>query len=303
MAAPARPRAVPVVEVGGSHATAAAVDLAGSRIVPGTRHRRPLAADTDADTFLATLAEVADGVLTAGTPLHDVWGAAVPGPFDYGRGVARYRGVGKFAALDGVPVGDRLAPLLRRRPAGIRFLNDAAAFGLGVWQTWRGPGSRLVAVTLGTGVGSAFLADGAVVEDGPRVPPQGRADLLTIDGGPLEDTVSTRALTARYLDRTGRHVDGLRELTGLAARGDTTARDVVDRALRALGGALAPWLAAFDADAVVFGGAATAAWHRIGPPLTDALTAHEPRLARMGVTVCQDTERAALLGAAAHALA
>ncbi|MBI0320155.1 ROK family protein, partial [Streptomyces javensis] len=111
------------------------------------------------------------------------------------------------------------------------------------------------------------VESGKGAEDDPRVPPERRVDLLTVDGRPLEDTVSTRAMTAHYPDRTGRPVDGLRELTALAAVDDATARDVVTSALRALGAALAPWLIAFEADAVVFGGSITAAWPLIGPPL------------------------------------
>ncbi|WP_053048781.1 ROK family protein [Streptomyces antioxidans] len=328
---------MPVLEVGGSHVTAAAVDLTRARIADGTRRRLPLTPGIGREDFLATLAEAANGVLSgvsgasassgpsgtskppepsepsepSGLPGAvvcgsrggggDTWGIAVPGPFDYARGVARYHGVGKFAALDGLAVGELLMPRLNPRPARLWFLNDASAFALGVWHTAHAESRRLVAVTLGTGVGSAFLDRGSIVEDDPRVPPEGRVDLLTIDGRPLEDTVSTRAMTAHYTNRTGRPVDGLRELTALAAVDDTTARDVITSALRALGAALAPWLTAFEADTVVFGGSITAAWPLIGPPLTTGLTHHDPRLARLTLSVHDDGEDQALLGAAVFA--
>ena len=55
----------------------------------------------------------------------------------------------------------------------MQFLNDADAFGLGEWWTGRQRGARrIVAATLGTGFGSAFLADGRVVH-GPGIPPGG----------------------------------------------------------------------------------------------------------------------------------
>ncbi|WP_445518228.1 ROK family protein [Streptomyces sp. NEAU-174] len=329
------PSVVPVLEVGGSHVTAAAVDLDRARIADGTRRRLPLTPGIGPEDFLAALAEAANGVLSAlsassassapsassasstssapsvpsalseTTPgargIRDTWGIAVPGPFDYARGIARYHGVGKFAALDGLAVGELLTPRLNPRPARLRFLNDASAFALGARHTAHADSRRLVAVTLGTGVGSAFLDRGTIVEDDPRVPPDGRVDLLTIDGRPLEDTVSTRAMTARYTDRTGRPVDGLRELTALAAVDDATARDVITSALRALGTALAPWLIAFEADTVVFGGSITAAWPLIGPPLTAGLTHHDPRLARLTLSVHDDGEDQALLGAAVFA--
>ena len=53
----------------------------------------------------------------------------------------------------------------------VQFLNDADAFALGEW--WAGAakgGRRVVAATLGTGLGSAFLADGHIVHDAPGIP-------------------------------------------------------------------------------------------------------------------------------------
>ncbi|WP_448332119.1 ROK family protein [Streptomyces sp. DSM 41534] len=359
------PSVVPVLEVGGSHVTAAAVDLDRARIADGTRRRLPLAPGIGPEDFLATLAEAANGVLAVGAlgtrtdggvradggaypprgarpdrgaypdqgthpargthpdqgaypdrGAHSAlggypavgahaalgtWGIAVPGPFDYARGIARYHGVGKFASLDGLAVGDLLTLRLNPRPARLRFLNDASAFALGARLTAHPGSRRLVAITLGTGVGSAFLDRGTIVEDDPRVPPEGRVDLLTVDGRPLEDTVSTRAMTAHYMDRTGRPVDGLRELTARAAADDATARDIITSALHALGGALAPWLTAFEADTVVFGGSITAAWPLIGPPLTAGLSHHTPSLARLTLSARADGEDQALLGAAAFA--
>lgn len=294
---------VPVLEVGGSHVTAAAVDLDRARIAEGTRHRLPLTSAIEPEDFLAALAEAANGVLSTtalgARAVGGTWGIAVPGPFDYARGIARYQGVGKFASMDGLALGRLLTTRLSCRPDRLRFLNDASAFALGSWHTAQAS-RRLVAVTLGTGVGSAFLDRGTIVEDDPRVPPEGRVDLLTVDGRPLEDTVSTRAMTAHYTNRTGRPVDGLRELTALAAD-DVIARDVITSALRALGGALAPWLTAFEADTVAFGGSITAAWPLIGPPLTAGLTQHNPRLQRLALSVHDDGEDKALLGAAMFA--
>lgn len=296
---------VPVLEVGGSHVTAAAVDLDRARIADGTRRRLPLTSGVGPEDFLAALAEAANGMLSAtaldARAVGGTWGIAVPGPFDYAHGIARHQGVGKFASLDGLAVGGLLTPRLNRRPARLRFLNDASAFALGAWHAAHTQSRRLVAITLGTGVGSAFLDRGTIVEDGPCVPPEGRVDLLTVDGRPLEDTVSTRAMTAHYANRTGRSVDGLRELTALAAADDVIAREVITSALRALGGALAPWLTAFEADTVAFGGSITAAWPLIGPPLAAGLTHHDPRLRRLALSVHDDGEDKALLGAAVFA--
>jgi glucokinase len=293
-----RPGVVPVLEIGGSHVTAAAVDLDAAQVVEATRRRRPLRPDTDAASFLAAVAETAAG-LAAAFP-GAVWGVAVPGPFDYATGVARYHGVGKFEALDGLALGDELAGLVR--PAGLRFLNDATAFALGAWHMDGSRPGRLAAVTLGTGVGSAFLDEGAEVTCGPLVPPGGRMDLLTVDGAPLEERVSTRAIAERYRARTGHAVDGVRPVAERAAQGDAVAAGILDAAFRALGTALAPWLVAFRPGTLVVGGSMTAAWSLLGPPLLAALAEHTPALGALHVRVHRDGQTPALLGAAVHAV-
>jgi glucokinase len=317
---------VPVLEVGGSHVTAATVDLATATVAAGP-YRAALDPQADAATLLDAFATTATHLLPSLAGTGQAWGIAVPGPFDYATGVARYQGVGKFGALNGVDVGKELAARLARQPSDLRFLNDASAFGLGSWHLGTAPdghdgsdgapagAAKLVAITLGTGVGSAFVDGGTVVESGPLVPPQGRADLLEIDGRPLEDTVSTRAMVARYQALaeaaagsasstsagTMPPLDGLHDLTRRASDGDEVAREVIDFAMTSLGTALAPWLIAFGADSLVFGGSITGAWSLIGPPLLASLAAAAPEIAASArITVTADTERTALLGAALH---
>jgi glucokinase len=287
---------IPVLEVGGSHVTAATVELATATLTAG-RHRAALDPRADATTLLDSLAAAARHLDAAP---NTAWGVAVPGPFDYAMGVARYQGVGKFAALNGVNVAKGLADRLHRGPSDFRFVNDASAFALGAWH--HGPvagAAHLVAITLGTGVGSAFLEAGTVIEDDTRVPPEGRADLLTIDGHPLEDTVSTRAMTARYTALTGTPVTGMQDVTSLATDGDPAAREVIDNAMTRLGTTLAPWLSAFTTDSIAFGGAITAAWPVVGPPL---LTGLGTGFSTASITVATDTERIALVGAALHTI-
>jgi glucokinase len=71
--------------------------------------------------------------------------------------------------------------------------------GLGEWVAGAARGyARVVAITLGTGVGSAFLDAGTVVSSGPTVPPNGDVYRLFINGCPLEQAVSNRAIVASY---------------------------------------------------------------------------------------------------------
>ncbi|MFI8003373.1 ROK family protein [Streptomyces sp. NPDC086010] len=300
---------VPVLEIGGTHVTAAVVDTAAGRPVAGSVVRRPVAAGAGAGAaeLLDSFAEAAGDVAEPGMA-H--WGVAVPGPFDYASGVGRFRGIGKFESLDGVDVG---AGLLARMPYAetIGFLNDADAFALGEHHSGAAAQhGRSVCVTLGTGVGSSFLRDGRPVTEGPDVPPDGRAHHITVDGLPLEEVVSRKAVRARYarsagLDGTATAPD-VRAIAELARAADPHAVAAIDGCFTALGRALAPWCAAFRPDVMVVGGSMAASWDLIGPALRTGLTAgagaEGPRAAAAVATMALRTARrpddAPLIGAA-----
>lgn len=285
----------PVLEIGGTHATAVEVDTATWTARPVAEV--PLRGDAPAAELLDTLAECAASVRSSpGATLA----VAIPGPFDYLTGVGRFAEVGKFDALNGVDVGAGLQSRLAPRPARIVFINDAAAFGLGEWLAGAGRGSaRLVAVTLGTGVGSAFVDDGAVVTDGPDVPPNGYVYRLTVDGRPLESVVSRRAILARY----GHAEDGLdvREIASRARAGDPHARESITVPITTLGTALAPWLNRFGADLLVVGGAMSRSWSLIEPALHAGMRAAAPPV-DIPVRKAQDSASSTAIGAAWHAV-
>ncbi|HUC14578.1 MAG TPA: ROK family protein, partial [Acidimicrobiales bacterium] len=194
-------RPVPVLEIGGTHVTAAQVDLArGAVLVDGVRRRTLSPGGSATEILGAIIACGTELPVLAGEP----WGVAVPGPFDYQSGVAAFEGVGKFEALYGVDVGAALMVGLPGPPGSVTFLNDAEAFLWGEWLFGAEVGDEpLVAITLGTGIGSAFLADGEIRRSGTGVPREGRVDLLLVAGRPLEDVVSARAIERDYRRRSG----------------------------------------------------------------------------------------------------
>jgi glucokinase len=253
---------VPALEIGGTHVSAALLTPPWSA---GQVHRCPVRADGTADQIVEDLLR---GAAALGPQPGARWGVAIPGPFDYAAGIGRFTGVGKFDALRGFALGDVLAHELGA--ADVVFLNDAHAFAIGEWRagTTRGH-DRVLVLTLGTGVGSCFLDRGTPVTAGPHVPPEGRADLLTIGGAPLEDTVSRRALLARA--GTGPDVD-VRDLAERARAGDAGTRALFTDAFTALGRALAPEVRRFRASLVVAGGAITASWDLVAAPLRAGLS-------------------------------
>lgn len=254
---------IPVLEIGGTHVTAALVDPRDGRVT--SRTRKPLDADGDAEDILGRVRDCADGL---SVPPGARWGVALPGPFDYARGIALFKGVGKFDALYGMDVRAALLDGLRQRPGDVVFLNDAHAFLTGEWSAGSVRGHRrAVGITLGTGIGSAFLADGRICDNGPGVPPEGRMDLTEIDGRPLEDTVSRRAILARYGDTTA----DVHDIAGRARAGEEPARRALDDAFTALGTVLGPRLLAFGATALVVGGSMARSWDLVSPALSTGL--------------------------------
>lgn len=250
---------VAAVDIGGTHASCALVDSAGVR----EERREPLDADADAEELLDRIARCG----RQHSRRAERMALAIPGPFDYSRGVGDFRGVAKFARLSGVDVRTGLAMRWGREPAELRFINDAEAFGLGEWEAGAGERvDRCVAVTLGTGIGSAFVERGGCVVSGPLVPPEGELHLTQVDGAPVEDLVSRRALRQAYQVRTGRMAD-VAEIAERARAGEAVAAETLAAGMRVLGRALAPWLLRFRAERLVVGGSMAASEGLLFPPL------------------------------------
>ncbi|WP_406112743.1 ROK family protein [Streptomyces sp. NBC_01014] len=278
---PARPAGlsaswIPALDVGGTHVTAGMVDLTTGQVRTTDASRRPVPPNGSAEQIVDAIAE---GALGLGAGPGRSWAIAMPGPFDYERGIAHFHGVGKFQSLYGLDLRAELMAALPR-PSAITFVNDADAFLLG--EHWVGAArghERAVGITLGSGVGSSFLAEGAVVDQGPTVPPQGRVDLLTYRGRPLEDAVSRRAIRAAYARASGLAdvpLADVKEIADRARAGDLVARRILTRSMSVLGRAIAPWLARFRATVLVVGGSITGSWDLIAPPLRTVIGVPRP---------------------------
>jgi glucokinase len=237
------------LELGGSHVSSALVDLESGRVAGPVR--TALDPDASREKLLRLLAAAADHVRG-----FEPVGFAVPGPFDHDRGICLIRGLGKLEALYGVDLREALN-------LDAVFLNDAEAFLLGEAEAGAARGhDRAIGLTLGTGLGSAFLVGAEVVRDGVGVPPNGDLHTASFRDAPVEDTISARGIRAR----TGR------DPASLAARADA-ADPVAAAALAEVGADLAefldPWLTAFRPTVVVVGGGIAGAWRYLADALPE----------------------------------
>ena len=285
-------RVVGALEIGGTHVSAGRVDIARSRLEPAGGYRLALDGRSTREELVRTIAVAASDT---NLPAIDRWGVATPGPFDYVRGVSRIRGVAKLDALYGVDLRELLSRALGlERPERVRFLNDAHAFVLGEWWAGAAKGhARAMGLTLGTGLGSGFIADGELVVSGPDVPPEARLDLVPFRGGAIEDVVSSRGIASAF----GADVD-VAEIARRARDGDRRAATVFREFGSALGEFVGPWIVRFAPTCLVFGGSITRAWQLFDDGFFGSCP-EAARLPRCGPGVRPD--EAPLLGAALHA--
>jgi glucokinase len=267
-------QAVIALDVGGTTVDAACISAAGAVIGEVLASASPAAGTKD-----EIVAELARAVAAARAQARDftvtACGIAMPGPFDYVAGVSRMEH--KFQAINGVELG-WLLPEITGLPT--YFVNDADAFGLGV--SWRQlpDAERLVALTIGTGLGGSFIENGEIVKAGDTVPPHGEVWDLPYYGGILEDCVSARGVVAAYarLSAAGRaggpstaNPANAKEIADLSFRGSEPAVKAYRAMGTAIGQGLAPVLLRFEPEMLVIGGKIGRSLPLFGPAAGRAL--------------------------------
>ena len=185
-------------------------------------------------------------------------------------------------------------PRSRSLPTQVRFLNDAEAFLLGEWWAGAARGhDRALGITLGTGLGSAFLEHGWIVRTGARSASRGGAvpPALPRRSGRGADLPRPRCSLAT--EKTD--VD-VAQIALRARDGERRAREAFDVLATDLADFLRPWLEAFGPPCLVVGGSIARSWDLLEGGLdslgTDVAV----------VTPADHIDDAALLGAARHAV-
>ncbi len=255
------------VDIGGSHITAVAVDMQNHTIIKGSRAESPVDNKAEADEILrvwtGTLRKIVDKL-----PVFRLRGIgfAMPGPFDYAKGICLIRGVPKYEKLYGVNVGKAISSRLGLPcDCRVRFMNDASSFGVG--EAWAGKAAgykKMMAITLGTGFGSAFIDNRIPVVEGDTVPGGGYVYHLPVENGIADDYFSTRWFTSGYREITGKEAAGVKEIAAEAVS-DTAVRALFDKFGKNLGSFLSPWLLRFGAEILVIGGNISHAYDLFGP--------------------------------------
>jgi glucokinase len=118
------------VDVGGSHVTSAVIDLNHKTILPETLTERDVDTCGEAGKVIRSWTETISGTMEKSpAPVAGI-GMAMPGPFNYSKGIALFRGLPKFGKLYGLNVCQALQTGLDTG-LPVRFMNDASAFAVG----------------------------------------------------------------------------------------------------------------------------------------------------------------------------
>lgn len=294
---------------------AVAVDLGGTRMKCGLatrdgallyRETRPTPRERGAqavlDAVIETVVELGQKAVADGHQVRAV-GLVVPGVHDPERGTVRAE---NLAWVD-VPVLEALrAAVDRDQP--VVLAHDVRAGGYAELRRGALAGStNALFLPLGTGIAAAMIVDGRLVSgDGYAgelgharfVPPEIAERCACGQLGCLETVASAAAVARRYAARTGRTVDGAREVLDLLAAGDPDAKAVWDDAVQALVDALVLYNTLLAPTRIAIGGGLIGAGETLLGPLREQVRARLAFQREPEIVAAQLGEDAGCLGAA-----
>jgi glucokinase len=160
---------------------------------------------------------------------------------------------------------------------------------------------------LGTGIAAAMIVDGSLVSGDGYAGELGHSKFIHGDAaelcacgqwGCLETVASAAALARRYAARTGRTVDGAREVMELLAAGDPDAAQVWQDALAALVDALVLYTTLVAPTRIAIGGGLVGAGETLLQPLREGVHARLTFQREPEIVAAVLGEEAGMLGAA-----
>lgn len=275
------------VDIGGSHITAALIDLENRTLQTDSIKRSAVNSQEDKETILSAWVAIINNAFN-GTPNNSRFvGIAMPGPFDYEKGISLIKDQDKFKSLYQMNVKDELARRLNIPNHHIHFINDAAGFLQGEVFAGAAKGNaNVLGLTLGTGLGSSICIDHKAKD----------ADLWSSPflDGIAEDYLSSRWFVKRFEQLSGTRLDGVKELVE-AVKTNHQATQVFMEFGYNLAQFLIPIINTNKIDTVIIGGNIAQAFNQFSPELTATLKGNG---IDANIKISELKEHAALIGAA-----
>lgn len=283
------------VDIGGTHISSAVVAVQEKKIIDDTYATSHVANLESLDAIMETWASTLNKTIRAAqeVPLQGI-AFAIPGPFDYKEGVAKYPEGFKYGALYQTKIEENLNPLLAHSSyLPMRFLNDATSFAVGeAWLSEADGNKRQLCITLGTGLGAGFIENGIPIVTGRTVPPNGCLWNILHKDGMADDYFSTRGFIKAYQEATGKNVMGVKELVN-GFDTDVKVKEVFNAFGNDLGDFLTPWLKTFQADVLVLGGNISKAYSYFGTALQQCLNQNDLSIP---IRISHHMEKGAIIG-------
>ncbi|MFC6997105.1 ROK family protein [Rufibacter roseus] len=275
------------VDVGGTHISAALVNIETSSLVAESYVRKDIDAQSTVTQIINDWCEAIQQTQGYDGSSSSKIGIAMPGPFDYEKGISLMKGQNKYDILYNSNVKELLAEKLQLPVENIRFLNDAKCYLMGEVFCGAAQGQRQVlGLTLGTGLGSAWYHHGEVTD----------ADLWysPFKESIAEEYLATRWFVNRFHELTGEQLKGAKEIAELAAQKEV-AQQVFQEFGKNLGQFIEQAVTHKPADFVVIGGNISKAY-----PLFSKELEHQLQKAGLAIAirVAELGEKSALIGAA-----
>lgn len=281
------------VDVGGSHITSAGVDMETNEIVPGTYFHGDVNNKATKESIFQDWGNVINKTLNQIAKEDTVGiGFAMPGPFQYKTGTAMFEKNDKYESLYKVSVTEEFSPYLTQQDISLRFLNDASSFALGcsLSKKWE-ERKKVVAITLGTGFGAAFVDNNIPIMNRYDVPEDGCLWNKSFGDGIADDYLSTRWFLSNYKKLTGNNdVKGVRDII---AFDDIYSLDLFQEFAFNLSRFMLPYLRSFDADLLQIGGSISRSKELFLPAL---IQNWEEELYSIPIEVVKNTEETNIIG-------
>lgn len=287
-----------VLDIGGSHITAGVANIDNDIRVTEKIFRQPIDshASTDhlleiiSDSIVAASKELKSSIVPIGIAI------SIPGPFNYKEGVSRISGVNKFDSLFALDVKTTLISILAKKGLKIdqvTFLNDAKAFLLGVLHSGNILSEKVLAITIGTGIGSASYSDGKLFSG---LMDENYLYKCRFKDGRAEDYFSTKWFLNQAEEKKINNSSGIAGVKELASKAESTPE--VQHIFDQFGKNLAEYLNALtedtEVDRIVFGGKIFESMHLFDKSFRNHFTNG------VKVQVADKTSKYSLLGAAVH---
>ncbi|MDZ7720752.1 MAG: ROK family protein [Balneolaceae bacterium] len=282
------------LDIGGSHITSGLVNFKNSNHKVEYTFHQPIDNNATVDQLLANITDSIVNVSNQLTRSQILKGIAVsmPGPFNYKKGVSRIEH--KFNSLFALDLKTSLSNILAKKDIQvdqITFLNDAQSFLLGVLHQKCIHSEKVLAITLGTGIGSASYSGGELFSGLLDENPLYNSSFKT---GIAEDYFSTKWFLNQAAKKgigNGTAISGVKELA-MKAEDDQAVQQIFDHFGKNLAEYLDDLISQKQVDRIVFGGKIFHSFHLFEDSFRDLFTD------KVWVQIVDNTSEYSLLGAA-----